>query len=79
MKDPYQKAFEQISEAILKLNNRIVELGKRTLTVNEFEEYVNAIEEKEKNACKEARYDGDLKSFFSKGEDNGNSKSKKDH
>ena len=79
MKDPYQKAFEQISEAILKLNNRIVELGKRTLTVNEFEEYAKAIEEKEKNACKESRYDCDLKSFFSKGENNGNSKSKKDH
>ena len=47
MKDPYQEAFKQISDAIIKINNMIVELGKRTLTIKEYEDFITAIEEKE--------------------------------
>ena len=40
MKDPYQEVFEEIGTAFRNTNKAIIELAKRTLTVNEFEEFI---------------------------------------
>lgn len=45
-KDPYQKTFKQIADAISTLHNMIIELAKRTMTMGEFEEFTKAVNAK---------------------------------
>ena len=53
MKNPYQKVVDQIVEAINKTNRAIIELAKRSLTIKEYEDFVKAVEEKEKETAEE--------------------------
>lgn len=46
MKDPYQKAFDQVAEALNTLRDMIFELAKRTLTIKEYEEYAETLNKK---------------------------------
>ena len=46
MKDPYQKAFEEISMALAKHTDMIVWIAKRTLSAKEFSEFIDEFSEK---------------------------------
>lgn len=45
-KDPYQKAFDQVVDALNTLKDMIVELAKRTLTVKEYEAFAESLNKK---------------------------------
>lgn len=53
MKDPYEKVFEEIGKAFLKVNKMIVELAERSLTVKEFQEFVKTFDEKQNKEAKD--------------------------
>ena len=45
MNDPYEKLFESISKALIKLSKMIVWIAKRALSVKDFEDFIDAFPE----------------------------------
>ena len=58
MKDPYEKVFEEIGNAFLKVNKMIFELARRSLTVNEYQEFVKTINKKQNKEAKDETESG---------------------
>ena len=43
MKDPYYEAFKSINDSLIKLRDMIVELAKFALSINDYEKWVDKI------------------------------------
>lgn len=59
-KDPYQKAFNEVIDAINTLRDMIIELAKRTLTIKEYEAFAEALSQKKSGADRNDHEDDDI-------------------
>lgn len=53
MKDPYQKAFEQMGKVINQIYEMILWIAKRTLSMHEFEEFSKEFSKSKKDGEQE--------------------------